>query len=155
MPTIWKEVLAKFEDSMLLSRQERDAVADDVEVARQFYFDPVLEASEKLYARFVVRLFLAKVVDFTATGRVTVGLFFVSKENKSLRFICDARRSNALFRRPPRTVLGSMESWSRIHLEAGQNLYVAQEDVKDYFFRWSMPRALREFFCLPAPSSSE
>ena len=116
LPSVWREVLETFEESMLLPQLERDAIADDVEVASRFYFDPVLEADEKLYARFVVRLCVAKVIDFTTTGRVVVGLFFVSKKNGSLRFICDARRSNALFRRPPRTVLGRMESWARISL---------------------------------------
>ena len=155
LPSVWREVLETFEDSMLLSQHERDAIADDVEVASRFYFDPTLEKDEELYARFVVRLFVAKVIDFTTSGRVVVGLFFVSKKNGSLRFICDARRSNALFRRPPRTVLGSMESWARISLGARQedSLYVAQEDVKDYFFRLIMPEALRDFFCLPALST--
>ena len=43
--------LASFENSMLLSQQERDAVADDVEVASRFYCDPALEADQEMYAR--------------------------------------------------------------------------------------------------------
>ena len=80
LPTVWREVLETFQDSMLLSQQERDAVADDAEVASRFYFDPTLNADEELYARFVVRLFVSKVIDFSTSGRVVIGLFFVSKK---------------------------------------------------------------------------
>ena len=83
-------------------------------------------------------------------------VFFVTKKNGKLRFIAVARRANVLFRRPPRTVVGSMRSWSRISLAgrdgssaSASTLFVAQEDVRDYFFRLAMPEGLRDLFCLP------
>ena len=156
LPDVWGKVLDSFEDSMLLPQSERDAIAEDSSVAEQFYFDPVLSEDAPAYARYLARLHAAGVVDFCARGRVTIGLFFVTKKNGKLRFIADARRSNALFRRPPRTVLGSMESWGRITLSgrdrktlSSSTLFVAQEDVRDYFFRLRMPEGLKDFFCLP------
>ena len=94
-------------------------------------------------------------IDFCGRGRVTIGLFFVTRKNAKLRFIADACSANALFRRPPRTVLGSMESWARISLAgrdgssvSASTLFVVQEDVRDYLFRLVMPEGLR-LFCLP------
>ena len=114
LPDIWREVLESFEDAMLLLQAERDALADDADISQQFHFDPVLAEDAEAYARLLVRLHTARVIDFCGRGRVTIGLYFVPRKNGKLRFIADARRANALFRRPPRTVLGSMESWSRI-----------------------------------------
>ena len=79
----------------------------------------------------------------------------MTRKNGKFRFIADASRATALFRRPPRTVLGSMESWARISL-AGRNgpsfsastLFVAQQHVR-FFFRLVMPEGLPDLFCLP------
>ena len=88
----------------------------------------------------LARLHTARVIDSCGRGRVTIGLTFVTKSNGKFRFIADARRANgranALFRRTPRALLGSMESWARISLAgrdgaqtSGSTLLVAQEDL--------------------------
>ena len=89
------------------------------------------------YARFLVSLHTARVIVFCGRGWATIGLFFVTKNGK-LRFIADAHRANAMFCRPPRAVLGSMESWARISVAwrdgssvIGSALFFAQEDVRD------------------------
>jgi len=133
---------------MLLSEAELAAVIDDTELPG-CYFDPVLERSPQKYASFIAELYNCGVLGFTGTPRVVIGCFFVKKKNKKLRFIIDARRANRLFRRPPRTRLGSSECWSRVDLEEG-NLFIAQEDVKDCFHRMGIDRALGEHFGLPA-----
>ena len=63
----------------------------------------------------------------------------------------DARRSNRLFRKPPRTRLGSVEALSRlsIEVEGKKTIWTAQEDVRDYFYRLYIGRGLGEWFSLP------
>ena len=41
LPAPWREVLESFEEAMLLPQADRDALADDAEMAQQWYFDPV------------------------------------------------------------------------------------------------------------------
>ena len=64
--------------------------------------------------------------------------------------IIDARRTNKLFRKPPTTILGSVDALSRLEIEGEDtHVFMAQEDVKDYFYRLSIDRGLGEYFCLP------
>ena len=63
--------------------------------------------------------------------------------------IIDAQRTNRFFRRPPKTALGSAESLSRLSVDGGSYFFIAQEDVKDFFYRLRIPRDLGEYFALP------
>ena len=65
------------------------------------------------------------------------------------RLILDCRRLNRLFR-PPTILLGSVEALSKIRLspDAEEQMFVAQEDVRDYFYRLYLPRGLAEWFSL-------
>lgn len=42
-----------------------------------------------------------------------------------------------------------MEAWSRLEVQDQQDIFMAQEDVKDFFYRLSIDRELGEYFCLP------
>ena len=42
-----------------------------------------------------------------------------------------------------------MESWTRVELDDDDTLFVAQEDVKDYFYRLGISKELGEYFALP------
>ena len=78
-----------------------------------------------------------------------VGLFFVYKKNKTLRMICDARRSNARFQEPPSVKLATGDSLSRPQVPPGDTLYVASLDLKDYFHTLRIPARMSQCFCLP------
>ena len=88
LPDIWREVLESFEDAVLLPQAELDALADDAKISQQWYFDPVLAEDAEAYARFLVRLHTARVIDFCGRGRVTIGLFFVSKKEWKAKLHC-------------------------------------------------------------------
>lgn len=80
------------------------------------------------------------------TYRSQIGAFVVTKKNGKQRLIVDAR-TNRLFRTPPSTLLGSMDCWGR--LESDIEFFVAQEDVKDFFYRLGIPHDLGRYFCFP------
>ena len=82
--------------------------------------------------------------------RVQVEAFVVTKKQQRQRLIIDARRANRLFRAPPSTCLGSIESWTRLEAGEGAPIFIAQEDVKDYFYRLEIGKRLGEYFSLPA-----
>ena len=75
--------------------------------------------------------------------------FFVSKNNGKLRLIIDARRANARFRKPPTRHIVSGSSFSRIRARRGQVVWLAQYDVKDFFYRLGIPWELGQYFGLP------
>ena len=64
LPDTCREVREYFEDGMLLLQAERDALADDADISQQWYVDPVLLEDAEAYARFLVRLDTARVIDF-------------------------------------------------------------------------------------------
>lgn len=141
--------LEHFETEMLLSGEEMAAVQE-----RGFhgdcYLDPQLSTNPKTYHMFLADLFDAKLISFTNKPRVQVGAFVVTKKGGKQRLIIDARRTNKLFRTPPTTVLGSVDAWGRLEIdEEHGELFVAQEDVKDYFYRLAIGKTLGEYFCLP------
>jgi hypothetical protein len=140
-----------FADEMKLSPEEIGAVLESgVEVG--CYLDPVLERSPRRYAVFLVDLYRSGVIGWTSPPKVLFGVFFVRKKNGKLRLFFDARKAYLLFREPPTTLLGSMESWGRVELPScKEDLFVAQEDVRDFFYRLGFSRALGELFSLPPP----
>ena len=69
---------------------------------------------------------------------------FFAKKNNKLRLVLDCRGVNRRFLAPPPMVLSAGSTWSQVVLPDGQQLYVAQNDVKDYFYSLSLPEALRD-----------
>ena len=68
-----------------------------------------------------------------------------------LRLVMDCRRANRLFRLAPWCPLGSVESLCRFQLpEDSSSIFVAQEDVRDFFYRLGIDSFLSQFFGLPA-----
>lgn len=106
--------LDNFEEKMKLSDEEAAGFREDTSLPPGF-MDPVLARDRSKYVLFIESLVGAGVLGFTLKPRMRVGAFF----------IIDARPVNCFFRRPPRTVLGSMESWTRLEVERGESLHVA------------------------------
>ena len=140
LPPLERSQLESFSDCMLLGAEERGALCDDISSFANCYHDPGFNCPQT-WACFVCELYRASVIRFTETPRVSLGVFFVSKKSGKLRMIFDARRSNLLFKSPPRTTLGSIEALSRLDLTPAEpggsadRFLVAQEDVRDIFYR--------------------
>ncbi|CAK9091403.1 Protease PrsW (Protease responsible for activating sigma-W) [Durusdinium trenchii] len=150
LPAKEKEQLEHFADSMLLSDEEMAGVLERG-FSRDKYLDPVLEGDQTEYHAFVADLFACKLLDFTIAPKSQVGVFCVAKKSGKQRLVVDARRTNKLFRSPPSTLLGSADTWTRLEFdEPGAEFFVAQEDVKDFFYRLRIHRPLGEYFALPA-----
>ena len=148
LPPREKRQLENFKTEMLLSPEEMAGVQE-----RGFhgdcYLDPQLQHNPDLYHRFVADLEMSNLLAYTTTPRVQIGAFMVNKKNNKQRLVIDARRANRLFRSPPTTVLGSVEAWSRLEVQDHQDVFMAQEDVKDFFYRLSIDRDLSEFSVYP------
>lgn len=148
LPDKERHQLLSFADEMQLSSEEMAAVQEKG-FHGDCFVDPVLEHDPKKYHGLIADLVNCNILGFTTTPRVQVGLFMVTKKAGKQRLIVDARRTNKLFRTPPTTILGSVEAWSRLEVEEQSEVFVAQEDVKDFFYRLGISRELGEYFALP------
>lgn len=149
LPDVECERLKHFESKMMLSSEEMAAVQEKG-FHGDCYLDPQLANNPRKYHQFIADLYSAKLINFTVNPRVQVGAFVVTKKGGKQRLIIDARRTNKLFQKPPTTVLGSVDAMSRLEVEdEDTHVFMAQEDVKDYFYRLSIDRQLGEYFCLP------
>lgn len=146
LPEEERTTLEDFEAAMMLTPEERGAIIEKG-LDNLCHMDPVLANSKKKYHQFVADMFTSGLIGFTTEPRSQIGAFVVTKKNGKQRLIVDARRTNRLFRTPPSTLLGSMECWGR--LESDSEFFVAQEDVKDFFYRLGIPLELGRFFCFP------
>lgn len=149
MPPEEKHSLVNFKDEMMLSPEEQAGVLEKG-LENLCYMDPVLASNPQRYHQFICDMYRSGLIDFTITPKVQVGAFVVSKKGDKQRLIVDARRTNKLFRTPPTTLLGSMECWGRLEIEKGEEMFIAQEDVKDFFYRLGISKSLGEYFCFPA-----
>ena len=117
---------------IMLDETERGRLLDSTEQPGM-YVDPSL-SDVGVYARFLVTLYRAKLIQFGVVANSICGVFCVAKKTPGrLRLVIDCRRSNRLFKPPPWTPLGSLEGLSRIWLESMKKGFIAQEDVRDYF----------------------
>ena len=149
LPEHERQCLLDFEKEMMLSDEEKAGVLERG-VEGLCHTDPLLSNSPKRYHGFISDLYRAGLSRFTTTPRVQIGAFFVTKKNGKQRLIIDCRRTNLLFKTPPNTLMGTMETWGRIEVAEDRDLFIAQEDVKDYFYRLGIPDKMGEYFCLPA-----
>ena len=115
----------------------------------QTYMDPLLRDDIGLYCNFVHDLFEAGMIDFTNRPQGLVTPFFVAKKSGKLRLILDCRETNRMFRKPPVLAAGTGASWSQIRIPDGEQLFVAQSDIKDYFYSLQLPVDLRALFSMP------
>ena len=149
LPEYERQCLLEFEKEMMLSDEEKAGVLERG-IVGLCHTDPLLSNSPKRYHGFVADLYRAGLIRFTISPRVQIGAFFVTKKNGKQRLIIDCRRTNLLFKTPPNTLMGTMETWGRIEVAEDRDLFIAQEDVKDYFYRLGIPERMSEYFCLPA-----
>ena len=102
------------------------------------------------YQTFVHDLYLRGMLQFTSRPKDMACPFFVNKKNGRQRLVMDCRAINQRFRAPPLLKMAAGSSWSHVEIPAGKSLYIAQSDIKDYFYSIPLPEELQQFFCLPS-----
>ena len=133
---------------MLRSSEEWGEIIEHDETF-QPYMDVRLQADLQLYADFIKDLVDKGMLDFTLRPADMVTPFFVKKKNGKLRFILDCRGVNKRFKSPPPLALAAGSTWAQLEVPSDQQLYVAQSDIRDYFFSLELPADLRPLFCMP------
>ena len=113
---------------------------------RHAYTDPKLR-HPGTYRSFVKRLLDSGLVQMRLDKPTeVVEAFFVGKKDGRLRMVIDCRRSNCWFQPPDPVSLCSAEALSRIELEPDSQLFFSTADLKDAFYHFSLPPALRTYF---------
>ena len=88
-------------------------------------------------------------LDFQDTISSTVTPFFVAKKSGKLRLVLDCRSANAHFKPPPDVAIPAGYSFSQIELGPRDEMYIAQTDIRDYFYAIGLPVYLRFFLHFP------
>ena len=148
LPAVERRQVLHFEKEMMLDDEGIAAVLERGFLG-DMHLDPVLANNPRKYHELVSDLYKAKLLGFTMRPRAQVGLFCVAKKGNRQRLTVDARRANKLFAPPPSTVLGSVDAWSRLEAEDDAQVFLAQEDIRDCFYRLGIPQRLGEYFSLP------
>lgn len=143
-----RELIKDTSRCMLLSMEEWGQVCEQNQPIKT-YMDVKLQSDLGAYAMFVHDLFLKGMIEFNSNPKDVVAPFFVKKKDGRQRMVLDCRAVNRRFRQPPPVALAAGYSWTRLELPEHSKLYVAQSDIKDYFYSLSLPEDLRSMFCLP------
>ncbi|CAK8996987.1 unnamed protein product, partial [Durusdinium trenchii] len=113
------------------------------------YMDERLKQSPELYHRFIKDLWERNMIDFSHERVSTVTPFFVVKKSGKLRLVPDCRATNEVFRPPPDIAMPAGYSFSQLQMSDEDTLYIAQTDIKDYFYSIGLPVGLRPYFAFP------
>ena len=143
-----QEVIADPHRCMMLSEEE---YGDILEKSGSLctYMDPLLRDDLPTYCTFIEDLYRSGMLEFTNSPQELVTPFCVTKKSGKHRLILDCRGVNRRFKAPPPLALGTGSSWARIHIPKNKQLFVAQSDLKDYFYTLQLPESLRQLFSLP------
>ena len=146
-------IVKGFETELLLSREDYLARLE-FEGVQAPYCDPKLKNDLHSYRAFITELFHQNIVSFSETILCECGLFFVHKEDKTLRMIIHCRPCNQCFKKCAHPPMGGASAWSSINLGSSQTLHTSMFDVQAYFYRIGIPVELARFFGLPAVSTA-
>lgn len=113
------------------------------------YMDVQLANSKPLYNQFIRDLWDRNMIEFASSCKCTVTPFFVVKKNGKQRLVLDCRSSNVFFKDPPDIAMPAGYSFSQLELSSDDTMYIAQTDIKDYFYSIGLPVELRPYFALP------
>ena len=113
------------------------------------YMDEVLRSSSTAYHDFVLDLWGRGMLTFGKVSKATITPFFVAKKNGRLRMVLDCRLANTFFKPPPDIAMAAGYSFGQLTVNEGEQVYVAQSDIKDYFYSIGLPSYLHPYFSLP------
>lgn len=144
---VGREILVAYHDTMLrdVEKEPPKKLPGDITP----YMDVKLKASPSMYAEFIRDLWDRNMLDFLTEAKSIVTPFFVIKKSGRLRMVLDCRASNAFFKDPPDIALPAGYSFSQLEIPDGQSMFIAQTDIRDYFYSIGMPVSLRPYFALP------
>ena len=148
-----------FEASELLDEVGRDILQDprehlfmpDATIDKKVkpYMDEILKNDAEVYHDFIFDLWQRGMITFGQVKKSIITPFFVIKKNQRLRLVLDCRATNQLFRPPPDIAMAAGYSFGQLELSSKDTMYVAQSDIKDYFYSIGLPSYLYPFFSLP------
>ena len=69
-----------------------------------------------------------------------VGIFFVPKKDGRQRMVLDTRRLSQQFAPPAHSCLPSAAAFGTLHTKPGEQLWMAQMDVDNAFYRIKAPK---------------
>ena len=120
------------------------------------YSDPKL-LEPRTYPQFVARLYDSGLIEMSLEEPTEkVEIFFVGKKDWRLRMVVDCRRSNQWSCPPDKVSLATADVLSRIDLsDKVGDLHVATADLKDAFYHFMLPLALRQYFGLRGLTAGE
>ena len=148
LPSDARNLLCEFETHMLRGVSELLELRDHAPVLAP-HMDPVLAKDHGKYVGFVRELFGKGVLQWTTRPAEFVGLFFVPKKDGKIRLIVDARLSNQHFRNPPGVVMAGPEVFANLEVPDGSNVWCAETDIKDCFYRLRIGEDYGRYFSLP------
>ena len=108
-----------------------------------------LVRSPKDYTRIIRRLHNLTMVTFTTTPKVVNGVFATPKSNGTQRFVVDGRPMNAIFADSPKVELPTPDLLARLHVDKGQEIFVAKVDLDNFYHRIKAPAWMHPYFALP------
>ena len=149
------KIVDDFVATRLLNQDEARRRLSQAGVVR-CYSDPKL-LEPRTYSKFVARLFDSGLIEMSLEEPTEkVEIFFVGKKDGRLRMVVDCRRSNQWFCPPDKVSLATADVLSRIDLsDKVGDLHVATADLKDAFYHFMLPLALRQYFGLRSLTAGE
>ena len=148
-----------FQASELLDEAGRDFLLDpqthlfvehfDAKSKVKPYMDEVLRFDDHAYHDFIGDLWERGMLTFGHSCRASITPFFVVKKSGKLRLVLDCRQANEHFKPPPDIAMAAGYSFGQLVVEHDQEVFVAQPDIKDYFYSIGLPDYLHPFFSLP------
>ena len=144
-----RDVLDKFRSEMVLGEKDFGKLIES-EPSIKPYMDVKLRRDRCAYVRFLRDLWGRNMLGATVDPIDLVTPFFVSKKGNKQRLVWDSRVANRRFKSPPPLAMASGAAWTAVEKPPGAStLYVAQSDVKDFFYCLGLEGELARFFCLP------
>ena len=114
------------------------------------YMDEVLKSDINMYHNFIYDLWTKGMIKFGKEKKAGITPFFVTKKDGRLRLVLDCRSANQFFLPPPDIAMAAGYSFGQLTIDDDQEMFVAQSDIKDYFYSIGLPSYLSAYFCLPA-----
>ena len=130
------------------ARERNDAGITSPFADRKFKMRP------QLYAGFIADLWTRGLIRVDAEAETAVGSFCVPKKGGRQRLVIDTRVANCHFIEPHHVSLPTAAAMSNLECDIDDNLWAAQIDVDNAFYRIAMPEGMEHCFVLPPVRAS-